>query len=391
MRLRRALVVSQVAASLVLVVGAALFVRSFRNLVTQPLGFDREGVLVVDAGLPPPQPPPEVARALNRQLLERVRAVRGVRGAAYTNVIPLSGNTTSNTVWLAGATKSDGRAMLFSRISSGYFATLSMPLLSGRDIAPADTATSPRVAVVNETFARRFTPGHSPVGKRFWREATPTSPELDYEIVGVVRDAKYGRLREEPSPVAFLAISQPSGSTDGGTLLVRGAAPAETLVPAVRQALMELNGNLRFTFRVLDTQIRESALRDQIMATLSGLFGVLAAMIAAIGLHGAVACMVERRRREIGIRLALGADRGTIVRSVLGDTGALVATGLALGLVASLMLTRTVRTLLFGLRPDDGMTLAASAIGLLAMALVASAVPAYRAARVDPIVTLRDE
>jgi ABC-type antimicrobial peptide transport system permease subunit len=190
-------------------------------------------------------------------------------------------------------------------------------------------------------------------------------------------------LREEPRPVAFLSLAQHEAARPGGTFLVR-ASSAEAIVPAVRQVLVAADPNLRFGFRVLDSQIRETLMRDRAMATLSALFGLLASVIAAVGLHGVVSYMVERRRREIGIRLALGANRSTIVAAVLRESGGLIAAGLAVGIVGSLVLLRSAASLLFELKPHDPATLAMAAAGLAVVALVASYVPARRAAGVDP-------
>ncbi|MEO5822878.1 MAG: ABC transporter permease, partial [Vicinamibacteraceae bacterium] len=386
--LRRGLIVAQVAVSLVLVVGALLFARSFQNLVTEPLGFDRRGVLVVDAGLPGPQPSPEAATALRKALAESLAAVPGVVAVSQTNVVPLSGNTTNNRVWRDGAARADGQDAFFSRISPGYLETLDMRLVAGRDVAGTDGPEAPKVALVNETFARSFAPGASPIGRQFWIEATPTRPETRYEIVGVVRDAKYRRVRETPAPVVYLALAQ---HDPGASWLVRANVPARALTESVRAALLRVDGRLRFVFRPLDAAIDDTLLRDRALAMLSALFGLLAAVLAAVGLHGVIAYAVERRRREIGIRLALGATRSAIAASVVRESGLLVAGGVGVGVVLSLLLTNSARTLLFGLEPSDPATMIAAVGGLSLVALTASLFPARRAARVDPMTALRDE
>jgi putative ABC transport system permease protein len=391
--LRRALVVAQVAVSLVLVVGALLFVRSFRNLLSEPLGFEREGVLIVNAGLPSASTrlAPEASAALKRDILARLRTAPGVMAAAQANIVPLSGGVASNAIWAEGASQTQSQSSFFSRVSTGYFATLGMTMIGGRDFDERDTVSSPKAAVVNESFLRLLPPGASPIGRRFWIETTPSAPETLYEIVGVVRDAKYRRLKEEPSPVAFLSLAQHPSPEAAGTWLVRSSLTPDALVPAVRRVLLEANPNLRFIFRVLDTDVRDSMVRERVMAALSGLFGLLAGLLAAVGLHGVVAYMVARRRREIGIRLALGASRRTIVSSVLRESSVLVGVGLGLGVICSLLLTRTARTLLFNLSPDDAATIALAAGGLAMIAVIASYLPARRAAHVDPMTTLKDE
>jgi predicted permease len=389
--LRRGLVVAQVAVSLVLVVGALLFARSVQNLLAEPRGFDAEGVLVVDAGLPPPAPAPEAAAALKRDLAVRLRAVPGVVAVGETNVVPLSGNTTSNTVWPDGGKREQGTNAFFSRVGPGYFDTLRMPILDGRAIGPQDAEGAPLAAVVNETFARAVAPGGSPIGHRFWVEATPTRPERLYEIVGLVADAKYRTLREPAAPVVFLALAQHGAAGAGGTFLVRAATPGMPIAAGVRAALRQVDPRLRYVVRPLDGQIGEALLRDRALAILSAILGLVAAGLAAVGLHGVVAYAVERRRRDIGIRLALGASRASIAKGVLRESAWLVAGGLAAGLGLSAIATGTARSLLFNLEPGDVATTAAAVAALAAVALTASLLPARRAARVDPMTTLKDD
>jgi putative ABC transport system permease protein len=391
--LRRALVVVQVAVSLVLVVGALLFVRSFNNLIAAPVGFQQQNVLIVEASLPPPRPALEVATAFRHAVVERLRALPGVENAAETNIVPMSGNVTNNGVWFDGEVPGDlsQKSVNFSRVTPGYFDTLRIPLIAGRDITARDTVNTPDVAVVNETFVRRIAGGKNPIGRRFWIQAGPNRPERAYEIIGIVKDAKYRSIDEPPTAVGFLAHEQHSPEDAFGQFIVRTSSSPDTLASQIGPALHEVNTNTRFTVRVFDTQIRDTLVRERVMATLSGVFGSIAGLLAAIGLYGIVSYTVERRRREIGIRLALGASRGTIVGSVLRQSGLWVAAGLALGIVASVAVTRTAQSLLFGVQSHDPATIAAGATGLALVALFASYVPAHRAARVDPMATLKDE
>jgi len=275
-------------------------------------------------------------------------------------------------------------------VSTAYFSTLGMPLVAGRDFSDRDTPTSPLVALVNEALARRMFPNGNPVGQRFRVEATPTAPEKLFEIIGLVADAKYRRMREEPRPVAFLSATQQLSGV-ASHYVVRSSTSAQAFTPLLREALGAVHPNLRFVVKTFDTEIQDTLLRDRTMAMLSTLLGLLAALLAAVGLHGVVSYMVERRRREIGIRLALGANRGAILGSVLRESGALVGAGLVLGVILSLGLTRSARTLLFGLQPHDAGSLLAAVTGLALVALVASYVPARRAARLDPMSTLKDD
>jgi putative ABC transport system permease protein len=390
--LRRTLLVAQVAISLVLVVGALLFVRTFRNLVNTPLGFQQENVLTIDAGLPPPSPSADVSRELKRAIRERLAAVPGVTGVAEASIIPLSGQGGNNQLWLDGTDPKSSHEAWLNSVSPGFFKTMGIPLLAGRDISDQDRPATTRVAVVNESFARIFIGGKNPIGQRFWIEQTSNTPEVVYEIVGVVRDSKYKDLREAPISHAFFAMNQSFGTPrPGGTFLVRTALPPEQVSPAIGKALLDVNPNLRFTTRLLDGMIRDGMTRERVMATLSALFGALAALLAAVGLHGIISYTVERRRREIGIRLALGASRGIIVRSVLQESGTWVGIGLTIGVLASLALTRTAQTLLYGVQSSDPVAIVTALTGLALVALLASYLPALRAARVDPMTTLKDE
>jgi predicted permease len=368
-----------------------LFVRSFRNLAEVPLGFERSGILIVNAGLPQPAPPAAAIRLMKQDVVNRLRTMPGVEAVGETWLVPLSGGAMSNSVWMDGTDRAQAQTSLFSRIAPGYFETLRMPLLAGRDFTDQDTSTSKKVAIVNETFARTFAGGGNPVGRHFWIEVTPTTPETLYEIVGLVKDAKYRTLREQARPVAFLAIDQQPPGGPGSTFLVRSSTPFDVLVPAVTRTLLDVNPNLRFVFRELDTQIRETLIRDRAMAMLSGLFGILAALLAAIGLHGLIAYTVERKRREIGIRLALGANRSSIVGSLVRENALWVTVGLLVGVPVAIALTRTAQSLLFGLQPIDPASLVAAVAGLSAVALTASYLPAQRAARLDPMAILKEE
>jgi predicted permease len=391
LRLRRALVVAQVAVSLVLVVAALLFARSFANLLGEELGFRSDRVLIVEASLPAPAPPPEAAAAMKRELIAGLRAMPGVESVAETFIVPLDGNNSSSVVWLEGASRAEGRQVSFNRVSRGYFETLDTRLIAGRDIADTDTASTPFVAVVNETFARVMLPGANPIGRRFRVEGSPSMPERQYEIVGLVADAKYRRLRDPARPVIFVPLLQRGGNLAGGTYLLRTSTTLQGFTPAVRDALARVDPRLRFTVRGLEAHIRDSMLRERAMALLSSLLGGLAALLAAVGLHGVAAYGIERRRREIGIRLALGADRRRIVASVLRENGRLITAGLGVGTILALVVAAAARGLLFGIGPRDPATVTAAVAALGALAFLASAIPARRAARVDPISTLKDD
>jgi putative ABC transport system permease protein len=390
--LRRTLVAAQVAVSLVLLVGALLFARSFRNLLAEPLGFDPRGVLLVDVDQAGPAPSVEAAAERKRQIIAGLRAMPGVEAVGETFVLPIAGNNSSSRIWLDGGDPTQARESSFNRISAGYFDALRMRVLTGRDISDQDTATSPKVAVVNETWVRTFSPDASPIGRRFHLAVSTPGTDHTYQVVGIVNDAKYRRLRDTtPWPVAFVPIVQRGGSANSGRYLVRSATAPSSFTPALRETLARVDGSLRFAVRSFEDDIEDATRRDRVMATLSSLFGLLAAVLAAVGLHGVVAYAVERRRREIGIRIALGAGRTAILTSILRESAGAVGAGLAVGVMLSLAVTGAARSLLFGLGPRDAATLAAAVFGLTGIAVVATLMPARRAARIDPIRTLKED
>jgi putative ABC transport system permease protein len=389
--LRRALVALQVALSLVLVVGALLFSRSLSNLLAEDAGFQPKGILITSISLPRLNLPEERRLDFKRDLLERIRAIPGVDSAADTNVVLLSGNAWGNDVWLDGSDSGQRTNSSFSRISSDYFKTLATRLLAGRDFDDRDTTRSPNVAIVNESFARQLVNGANPIGARFWREATPNDPERVYEIVGVVKDTKYRDLRLDFAPIAFLPLSQDPYPSQFAQILIRSSATMSNVISPVKQALEEINPKIVVNFRVFETQIWDSLLRERLMATLSAFFGFLAAMLAAIGLYGVISYGVAGRTKEIGIRMALGAERRDVLWLILREALLLVSIGVAIGLPAVLAATRLVSSLLFGLKPADPVSLSVAIILMFIVAAMAGYIPARRATKVDPMVALRYE
>jgi putative ABC transport system permease protein len=385
------LVVFQVALSLVLVVGALLFASTLNNLMTADTGFRQEGVLVARVGYGIMGLPPAGVVTFRQELIDRLRAIPGVTAVGDTGMVPLSGGSTSNAVWMDGTPPSQARDCLRSHVGPGYFEVLATKLLAGRAIDDRDTATSAKVAVVNEAFARTLLGGQNPVGKRLWVEATPFEPSAEYEIVGMVRNTKYEDLREDFQPIVFQAQSQDPVASAGDSYLIRSRLPMDSLIPAVRATLTAAAPNMRYQFQVFQTSIRETLVQERLMASLSGAFGILAALLAAIGLYGVMSYLVAHRRNEIGIRMALGADRREIVAMVLRESGLLLGVGLLAGTALSLLSTRAIATLLFGVKATNLQALLTAA-GLLALvALAASYLPARRAANLDPTVALREE
>ena len=388
--LRRVLVVSQVALSLVLLVGAMLFVRTLRNLLTVDPGFQQQGVLVANLDLTALHLARDRRVEVKRELLERVRAIPGVEGAADTNIVPIGGNGWNEEIVTEGPEKRKGTPA-FSRVTPGYFKTMKTPLLAGREFDDHDDKNSPKVAIVNETFVKKILNGGNPIGVRFHMEgfvgkATPT-----YEVVGLVKDTKYQDLREEPLPIAFVAAAQEENPDQYAWFVIRSSGALSATLPMVKEALMQNAPEASIEFHVLSTQIRDSLLRERLMATLSGFFGFLAALLATVGLYGVISYTVARRTNEIGIRMALGAQRGNVLGMILREAGMLLAIGLVVGAGLALAAGRAATSLLYGLKPYDPLTIALAMLALAAVAVAASFLPAQRASRLDPMVALRDE
>jgi putative ABC transport system permease protein len=385
--LRRALVVVQVALSLVLVAGGLLFSRSLGKLLTVDTGFRQEGVLTALVVFQRLNLPPARYPAFKDELLDRLRALPGVEAAAI-GMTPLRGWGGAN-VWLDGADAQQGKSTSLSRVGTDYFKTLEIRLLAGREFDARDRIGAPKVAIVNETFARKFLNGANPVGRRFWVNASPGSPETRYEIVGLVRDTKYRDLREEFRPIAYYADAQDEGAGAGAQFLLRSRLSQAETVAAVKRSLNEINPALTVSFQGFKPLIEATILRERLLATLSGFFGGLALVLACIGLYGLLAYGVASRTNEIGIRMALGAQARDVRRLVLREALLLVTVGVAVGLPLIFAVTRLAATLLYGLTPTDPVSLLAAALLLVAVALLAGYLPARRATRIDPLVALR--
>ncbi len=386
--LRRALVVSQVALSCVLLVSALLFVRSLSNLLTLDAGFDQDGVVVARVDLTALDLPVERRHSFKQELIDRVRAIPGVESAAGSQMVPIGNSTTTRGVMAGGEQK--GRTLL-NVVTPDYFATFGMPLLAGRDFEDRDTASSPGVAIVNELFVERYLDATNPIGATFQLEAREGEVAPTFEIVGVVGNAKWRDLRDELEPMAFLASLQDKNPDESLTVSLRATAPLDRVLPALRDAIRETSPTIAFMFRVFRNQVSESVRPQLVMATLSGFFGLLAILLAAIGLYGVMSYLVARRRNEIGIRMALGAGRADVVGMILKEAGVLMGIGLATGLVLAAVAARAAASLLFGLGPNDPTTLMLAAAGLATVGILSSFLPARRAANVNPVTALREE
>lgn len=390
--LRRALVATQVALSLVLLVGALLFVRSLQNLAGTDAGFQTEGVVAITADLRRPQYSKERLPVLYQEMQQKLASRPGVVSAAQVLFTPVSGAGWDNSVGPDGTVAAaSGKEAWFNRCGPGYFKTMGTSLLAGRDFNDSDRMGAPLVAIVNEEFAKKYFAGANPVGRTFRREASAGEPEPLYQIVGLVKNTKYYELKEDPRPIGYFPIVQTDDPGFSATFVIRTAGPVRATLAGVTSALAEVNPAIGIRFRFLTRQLEDSLMRERLMATLSGAFGLLAVLLATLGLYGVISFIVARRRNEIGVRMALGADRGRVVRLVLQEAALLVGTGLAVGTVLALIGGRAASSLLFGLKPYDPLTLI-SAIALLALvALTASYWPARRAGGLDPMMALREE
>jgi putative ABC transport system permease protein len=388
--LRRLLVVSQIAMSLMLVIGALLFGRSLQKLATLDAGFTQDGVLEMDLDLTTLQLPVAQRAEFKQQVLDQVRGIPGVESAAEAGIVPLSGDGMNRQVLVDHAGQVvEGKSEL-NEISPRYFATWRTPILAGRDFDERDTLQSPLVAIVNETFSKKYLGGVNPVGATFRvkSESKETGP---YQIVGLVKDAKLYDLREDFLPTMFMPTAQKAHPEQDETILIRSQASLFGLISSLKSTVQQFNRGIDINFTPYRKMVETSLLRDRLMARLSGFFGILAVLLATVGLYGVIAYMVERRTSEIGIRMALGANRTSIMRLVLGEASVLLGLGLLIGTVLSLAGGRAAATLLFGLKPTDLLTYLIALASLSAVAALASFLPARRAAGLDPMAALRNE
>jgi len=388
--LRRILVVSQVALSLVLLMGALLFARSLRNLMTLNTGFQQDGILITSVDFQRLHIPEDRYTEYKRNIVKRVQAIPGVESAASAMLVPFGGDTWNQDVLTEGSDDDKGVVWL-NYLGPGYFQTIGTPLLAGRDFDDRDTTTSVKVAIVNQAFVRKILKGADPLGKRFRLKEAPGKPRPLYEIVGVTEDNKFQDMHEEFLPFTYFPATQQEGPSPDVQILIRSSLPLASLLASLKQTIGDVNPGIDLEFKVFRTQIRESLVQDELMATLSGFFGFLAALLAAIGLYGVISYMVIQRTREIGIRMAIGAEGGHVVGMIMREAGMLTSIGLFVGAGLALATAQVAKSLLFGLKPRDPWTLALAVVTLSTVAALASFLPAYRASKLDPMLALRDE
>ncbi|MEZ5319034.1 MAG: ABC transporter permease [Vicinamibacterales bacterium] len=393
--LRHALVVIQVALSLALVVAASLFSQTFARLSTLDLGFDEGPLLVVNAGVPTERVEPAARLPLFRRLVDAAAATPGVASATASFITPVSGSSWNTQIEIPDGPDLDERQRLpmLNYVLPGWFETYGTRLLRGRTIQERDRPGAPLVAVVNEAFVQRFFPDREPIGREVVEPPFRAGESAKtYQVVGVVQDAVYRRLREPVPPTMYLPMAQfqdPPGASIAITVRAAAGQPAR-LTQGLVAALTREEPDLTLSFRPLTDQVEASLTQERLVAMLSGFFGLLALVLAALGLYGVTAYAVSQRRRELGVRLALGAKPAGVVRLVLGRVGWLVGAGVVLGGALSLWASGYVGSLLFGLPPRDPATFVTAALVLGIVGAAAGWLPARRAARLDPARVLRE-
>lgn len=386
--MHRAMVITQVAISMILMVGALLFVRSYRNLMTLDPGMRKNGICIGYFNFQAAKIKSENLTAYKRQLVDDVRAIPGIENAAGTTNVLLGGGSWSHHVDVGAL---DGSSK-FTYVSPSYFATMRIPLLTGRKFNDRDTNDAPLVLIVNQTFLRRYLATSSPIGQHVHVRPEPQYPERTYEIIGTIPDTKYHDLREETPPMAFVPIDQfpVEAQRPGMAMMIASRDPASA-EEAVRHMFEAKHPGTMMQFFNFEQGIRDNLVGDRMMAMVSGFFGVLAALLVVVGLYGVLSYFLAQRRSEIGIRMALGASRSRVIGGLLRDAGTMLLIGLVGGTVLALLAGRGASTMLFGLKPWDPAAMAGAAILLAVVTLVASLIPALRAANVNPIDSLRTE
>jgi predicted permease len=406
--LRKSLVVVQVALSLLLLIGAGLFLRSLDNLSQLGPGFNASRLIGFEIDPTLNGYKADRAKLTYRELTESLKAIPGVEsvGLASMRILEHDEWDSSMTVEGYNPDKPDDRAEPFmNSISPNYFATLGVPVVSGRDFNAADTREVkhsdrvstdpdddyvPTTVMINETFARKFFAGRDPIGRHLGFGSDPGT-RTDMEVIGVVKDVKYTDLRDEIPPQAYIPYLAGRGA-GGMTVYVRTTADPKSMMNLIREKVRDLDANMPiFDMRTTDEQIQNSLSAERMIASLSTVFGLLATILAAVGLYGLMAYNVVQRTREIGIRMALGAAQGDVVWMVMRDVLILVGIGIAVGVPAALALTSVVRSQLYGLTGHDPFTLILATVGLAVVAFAAGYIPAIRASRLDPMRALRYE
>jgi putative ABC transport system permease protein len=389
--LRRLLVVTQVALSLVLLLGALLFSRTLYNLLSIDTGFDQQ-VLVVLLNHDSLAGDVDRGRVVREDIRERLAAIPGVDNVAQADFVPLEGSFW-NEMAMVDAPTGPGEPVLtnLTRVGKGYFETMQVPITRGRDFDARDSRQAPPVAIVNETFVKKTLGNQDPIGRTIRLEARQGQPVQSWQIVGVSRDAKHTDLREDFEPLIILPVTQSAEAADWARFVIKPRGDIKTITPAVVRKVAEVNPSIDIDFAMLSETIASGLVRERLMAALSGAFGMLAGLLAAVGLYGVMSYTVARRSNEIGIRLAMGARGVDVLKMVITEAGWMVGAGVVIGVALGLGAANAARTLLFGLQPTDPVTLLSATALLATIGLIASYLPARRASKLDPMQTLRQE
>ena len=390
--LAKALIVAQVALSLVLLIGAGLFLRTLVNLTNVDMGFNKNSVLLfrIEPASVGYKQDSRLAR-LYEQIEQRVTAVHGVQAASFS-MFTFNQGSWSEDAWAQQESPEvkSNREILYNKVGTGFFSTLGLPLVAGRTFDLQDTANSLKVAVINETMARRFFPNMSPLGRTFRFGGPDAKLENDRTVIGVVKDAKYMALKERRWPAAYLPYSQEVGYL--WDFEVRYSGDAGSIVAAIREAIRQVDPRIPVTgVGTLAEEVDRSVVDQRLTAQLSSVFSIVAVFLACMGIYGLMSYSVVHRRNEIGIRMALGAQQGQVLRLILRQGFLLAAAGVAVGVALAFMLTRFLGSLLFDVRPVDPVTFVCVACLWMLVSLAACYLPARRAMRVDPVVALRYE
>jgi predicted permease len=389
----RALVVVEIGLAMILVVGAGLMVKSLTRLQAQNGGFRPAGVLTFNLSLPPSRyATNERVTQTYDQLVDQIRSVPGVESVAAINMLPLANfgfNTSFNIVGRPPFPQQERAPILELRaITPGYFTAMGIPLLKGRMFTAADTAKSTQVVIINQTMAERFWPNANPIGQRLSLDSGAAN---ENEIVGVVGDTRSANLSTTPVPESFYPLSQFPQASMAMVVHTDLSDPA-TLLPAVRQRIATIDPDLPIARpRTMDAVVAASTGTTRLTSVLTSVFGALAGLLASVGIYSLIAYSVAQRTRELGIRVALGADRRAVLRLIVGEGLTLAAIGLAIGLAGARMLTGTLQTMLFDVSPLDPPVIALTCVGIVIVTAAASYIPARRAIRVDPMHALRAE
>jgi predicted permease len=393
-RLSQSLVVVQIAISLLLLIGAGLFVRSLTNLENENVGFDWRNVLLFT--IDPTQAGYNGVRlsTFYEQLRKRIEVIPGVRSASFSRHGLINSGVSILGFSLQGFPPKTGRrdngTVHTNFVGPEFLETFGIPLLLGRTILEQDTAAAPKIAVVNHAFAQEYFKGQDPIGHRFGFGDQKTSSDI--VIVGLVGDSRYGKLRDGPPPTVYVAYDQHMKELEAVTFSVRTAGNPKDWIGLVGRAVQGLDRNLPiFDVKTEVEEINQATLQERLFAQLSGFFGMLALALASIGLYGMISYTVARRTSEIGIRIALGAERAKILQMILREAMILAVLGIAVGAPVAFVLPRFVSNLLYGLRPTDPLTVAFAVIVLLLVGFLAAYLPARRASRIQPVIALRYE